>query len=255
MTERVFTALDRNGNLTEFELKVPGLSEDNEGDRHYRVAYSAALKDGVFPREKLREIMRKYDMWTLEDEAAMKKVVGQIAISQIELKEAETAGDITKCKKIAKGMSDDRRRMWELFLIQQSVYMNSAEGVAELIKVDSIMGACVRVKSTGLRYWKDYSEYVRERDLNSVSTVYAKTTTVQIALLDEMRKSLFEDYAENKYLRSAEDRVIDREIEEQVTKTLHERATKALAKNTPVKTRKKKKVHGGELASQTDTTK
>lgn len=248
---RVFHALDRNGALVEFELKVPGLLEDNEGDRHYRVAYSRALKEGIFPREKLREIMREHEMWTPEDEQAMKKSVGQIAILQIDLRNSETEGKTDKCKQIAKDMGAARQRMWELFLVQQSVYMNSAEGVAELIKVDALMASCVIVKATNTRYWKDYAEYVRERDLNTKSTVYIKAAEVQMAILDEVRKGLFEDYAEAKYLRSVQERIIDREVEEQVVKTLHERATKALAKeDAPQKPKKRKKVNGGEVANK-----
>lgn len=248
---RVFQAADRNGALIEFELKVPGLLEENEGDRHYRIAYSRALKEGIFPREKLREIMRVHEMWTPEDETAMKKAVGQIAILQIDLKNSETEGKTDKCKQIAKEMGAARQRMWELFLVQQSVYMNSAEGVAELIKVDAIMSACVVVKATSTRYWKDYSEYVRERDLNAKSGVYLKAAEVQMSILDEVRKGLFEDYAEAKYLRSVQDRVIDREVEEQVVKTLHERASKALEKEQPPrKTKKRKKINGGEVVDK-----
>jgi len=248
MVNRVFKAMDRSGALVEFELKVPGLAEDNEGDRHYRVAYSKALKEGVFPREKLREIMREHEMWTLDDDNAMKKAVGQIAVSQMELKNAETEGNDEKCAKVAKQMAEARRRMWELFLVQQSVYMNSAEGVAELIKVDAIMAASVMVKGTNSRYWKDYSEYVKERDLNVKSTVYSEAAKVQMALLDEVRKGIFAEYAEAKYLRSAQDRIIDREIEEQVAKTLSEKVEKALSKANPPKQKRRK---NGEVASKT----
>jgi hypothetical protein len=247
MVNRIFKATDRNGALTEFELKVPGLAEDNEGDRHYRIAYSKALKEGVFPREKLREIMREHEMWTPEDDSAMKKAVGQIAVAQMALHNAETEGNDKECRRIAKDMSDARRRMWELFLVQQSVYMNSAEGVAELIKVDAIMAASVMVKGTNSRYWKDYSEYVKERDLNSKSTVYSEAAKVQMALLDEVRKGIFAEYAEAKYLRSAQDRIIDREIEEQVAKTLSEKVDKAIKKD-----KQKQKVRkNGEVASKT----
>jgi hypothetical protein len=248
MVNRAFQAIDRNGALVEFELKVPGLAEDNEGDRQYRVAYSRALREGIFPREKLREIMREHEMWTSEDDTAMKRVVGQIAVFQIELKNAETEGDDKKCQIVAQEMAEARRRMWEMFLVQQSVYMNSAEGVAELIKVDAIMASCVMIKGTNTRYWKDYSEYVKERDLNMKSTVYSKAAEVQMALLDEVRQGIFAEYAEAKYLRTAQERTVDREIEEQVAKTLHERIEKALDKSKPPKKRKKH----GEVASKTD---
>lgn len=228
MIERVFKAVDRYGNIADFELKPAGLSEENEGERHYRIAYSKALVEGVFPREKLREIMREHGMWTDDDDSELKKIVGKIALHQIELKNAEADGDDEACIAAAKEISDARRRMWELFLVQQSVYMNSAEGVAEMIKTEAIMAACTISKSTNKRYWADYKEYVRERDVNEKSNVYSHVVDLQSKILDEARNKLVSDYPEYKHLRSAEDRMLDREVEEQVVKELRLRADKAL---------------------------
>ena len=244
MTERIFKAVDRLGNVVDFELKQPGLSEENEGERQYRVAYSKALVEGVFPREKLREIMRDHGMWTDEDNAELKKSVGRIAILQIDLRNSEADGDTEACTKAARGIAEARHRMWELFLVQQSVYMNSAEGVAEMVKTEAIMSACTILKSTNQRYWKDYTEYVRERDLNIKSTVYARVIDIQTKILDDARINLMQDYPEHKYLKSAEDRMMDREVQEEVARKLRERAEKAIkadaAKKTKTVTRKKR---------------
>jgi hypothetical protein len=228
MIDRIFKAVDRHGNTVEFELKAPGLNEENEGERQYRVAYSKALAEGIFPREKFREIMREHGMWTEDDDKQLKKAVGTIALLQIDLKNAEAEGDKDACLKAAKGISEARRRMWELFLVQQSVYMNSAEGVAEMIKTETIMAACTLVKATGNRYWSDYGEYVRERDLNTTSTVYARVIELQSKILDHAREDLVSDYPEYKYLKSAEDRMLDRELQEEVVKELRLRADKAI---------------------------
>lgn len=227
MTERVFKAIDRNGTESEFELKTPGLSEENEGERQYRIAYSKALVEGVFPKEKIREVMREHGMWTDDDDAQLKKVVQQIALKQMQLHDAETRGDEEACLKLAKAINDCRRRMWELFLIQQTVYMNSAEGVAELVKTEAIMSACTVRKATGERYWKDYKEYVTERDHNTKSTVYENVVRVQTDILNEVRESMNEGFAEHKYLKSVEERVFDREIEDEVTRLLQDRLAKA----------------------------
>lgn len=231
MLERTFRAKNRLGEDCEFELKPPGLLEENEGERQYRIAYSKGLADGIFPREKLRELMREHEMWTDLDDRELKKAVGKIAVLQIELKRLETEGDEKKCLDVARKIAECRRRMWELFLVQQSVYMNSAEGVAETIKTESIMAACTILKSTGKRYWESYSEYVRERDLNTKSNVYAKVVELQSKILDQARVGLIEDYPEHKYFKSLEDRMIDREIEENVIKEIRSRSDKAIAKN------------------------
>ena len=93
MIERIFKANDRNGSSCEFELKPPGVGEENEGERQYRIAYSKALVEGIFPREKLRELMREHGMWTDEDDRELKKAVGKIAVFQVELRNAETNRD------------------------------------------------------------------------------------------------------------------------------------------------------------------
>ncbi len=243
MVERIFRATDRNGNACEFELMLSTVGTENEGERQYRIAYSKSLVEGVFPREKLREVMKDHGMWTEEDDAAMKKAVGKIALLQIGLKNAEAEGDKDLCTEIAAKIAVQRRRMLELFLIQQTVYMNSAEGVAEMVKTEAIMAACTLVKSTGKRYWVDYAEYVRERDLNTTSSVYATVIHLQASLLDETRLDLISDYPEAVYLKTTEERMIDREIEEEVLKTIHKRAEKAIeedAKKTPAKKKRKK---------------
>jgi len=245
MIERTFKATDRNGAVIDFELKPPSVAEENEGERQYRIAYSKALVEGVFPREKLREIMRDHGMWTEDDDKELKKAVGKIAVFQVELRRAESEGNDKECLAAAKGISEARRRMWELFLVQQSVYMNSAEGVAEMIKTESVMAACTRLKSTGERYWKDYPEYVRERDFNTKSSVYSKIVELQTQILDEARQGLMADYPEHRYLKSVEERVLDREIAEEVTRQVQNRAQKALEINEDKTKPKKKPVKRG----------
>ena len=250
MVDRVFRAKNRIGDDCEFELKSPGLAEENEGERQYRVAYSKSLAEGVYPREKLREVMREHNMWTAADDKELKKAVGKIAVYQLELRRSEAEGNQDECMKAARGIAESRKRMWELFLIQQSVYMNSAEGVSEMIKTEVIMAACTIVKSTGKRYWENYAEYVRERDLNMKSTVYSKVVELQSHILDEARLGLMQDYPEQKYLKSLEDRMIDREIEESVVKEIRTRAEKAINKTDKVK--KKGSKRGRNLEGATD---
>lgn len=230
MVNRIFKANNRHGELVEFELKAPGLTEENEGERNYRIAYSKSLTEGIFPRQKLREVMSEHGMWTDEDERQMKKVVGKIAVLQIELARLEKEGKKDQCVSVAKEIAENRRRMWELFMVQQSVYMNSAEGIAELVKTESIMAACVIVKSTGKRYWQNYAEYVIERDSNVDSTVYSKALEIQTSLFDETRQKITEDYPEVKYGSAIKDPIVDPELEKEVLEEIRKRAEIALAK-------------------------
>jgi len=254
MVEREFKAIDRHGNPVDFELKRPEVNEEHEGERQYRIAYSKALVEGVFPREKLREIMREHGMWTEDDDSELKKTVGKIALSQIDLKNAEAAGDDKGCMKAATTISEARLRMWELFLVQQSVYMNSAEGVAEMVKTEAIMASCTLLKVTGQRYWENYSDYVRERDLNTKSTVYAHVIEKQAKILDDARKGLMSDYPEYQYLKTTEDRMLDRELQEEVAKELYGRAEAAIEADKAKKpVRKKRKKVGKKRGNRVET--
>jgi hypothetical protein len=228
MTNRTFKAVDRHGAEMEFELQIPNLSHEHEGERQYRIAYSKALAAGIFPRNKLKEVMREHGMWTEEDESAMRSVVTDLAVLQVELEDAQMKGRDEECLRIAKEMSGKRNRMWELFMIQQSVYMNSAEGVAEMVKTESIMAACTVLKANQSRYWKNYSEFVTERDEHPNATVFAEAMSVQNELLLEVRDQLEDEQPENRYLKDVQSRILDRDIEEEVQAELSRRAKKAL---------------------------
>lgn len=226
--DRTFKAMDRYGAQLDFELRVPTLAIDNEGERQYRVAYTKALSDGVYPRNKLREVMRVHGMWTEQDDHSMREEIANLAILQIELEQAQLKGESEKCIEIARKMRKHRFRMWELFMIQQSVYMNSAEGIAELVKAETIMAACTVLKSTGQRYWVNYTEFVKERDESALSTVYVKAVETQNAILIEVRDTIEDGHAENKYLKDAKQAMLDRDIEESVALELEIRKKKAL---------------------------
>lgn len=228
MVDRIFKAIDRFGATMEFELVTPTLAIDNESERQYRIAYSKALAEGVYPRNKLREVMRSHNMWTDEDDQALREEVANLAILQVDLEQSQLKGENEKCIETAQKMQKHRSRMWELFMIQQSVYMNSAEGFAELIKAEAVMAACVSIKATGQRYWTSYADFVKERDENSSATVYIKAVEVQNALLLEMRDSIESTQAENKYLKDAKQRAFERDVEERVGVELEARKKKAL---------------------------
>lgn len=228
MTERSFKAIDRHGAEIEFQLVEPNLAIENEAERQYRISYSRALAEGVFPKEKLREIMKQYGMWTDGDDREMKIVTSKMAIVQMELESAQRAKRMDGCKKLAKELVELRQRMYQLFMIQQSVFMNSAEGIAEVSKAECIMAACTVIKATNQRYWKDYKEYAKERDEDIRSTVYTSVVEVQTQLLDKTRESIESEYPEHQYLKDIKDMMIDREIEQEIKLELERRKTKAL---------------------------
>jgi wyosine [tRNA(Phe)-imidazoG37] synthetase (radical SAM superfamily) len=230
MVERVFRAVDRTGVERQFELVPPNLAAENEGERRFKIAYAQALRDGIFPKEKLREIMVEHEMWTEQDEKHLKEYIAKLAVLQIELEANQRSGDEDRCLTVAKEMTELRGRMWELFMVQQTVYLNSAEGVAETIKLEAVMAACTVLKDTGERYWKDYTEFVQERDFNDKSQVHTAVVLVQSKLLDDLRKGMLDEYPEKQFLKDINERMLDRDIESEVLDQVKQRATDALNK-------------------------
>jgi hypothetical protein len=219
--DRTFKAKDRFGADMEFELLKPSLAVETEGERQFKIAYSRALAEGIFPREKLRQVMAQHGMWTEDDNKTYNTILGRITLLQIQLDKAERSGDQEKCKEIAQEVAEEREKMWKLFLIQQSVFTNSAEGLAELIKTEAIMAACTVIKSTQKRYWKNYSEFVQERDENKTSSVYQNLVTLQNKVLDGLRQQIEDKYPESKYLDSDKnimDRMIKEEVQAEISK-------------------------------------
>jgi hypothetical protein len=201
MVSRVFKAIDRYGAELEFELKEPDNDAVRHSDMQYRIAYSAALKEGILPREKMREIFKENGIWDDDDETAMMDILKELASLTLKLDDTAKRGDKDECIKIAGEMGKTRVRMFQMFMVQQSCFMNSCEGFAELVRLESLMASSVVIKANGVRYWKTYKDYVIERDHNDKATVAAETGKVNSLVLDEKKDELINEYPEQKWLR------------------------------------------------------
>jgi hypothetical protein len=76
------------------------------------------------------------------------------------------------------------------------------------------MAACTRIRGTNQRYWKDYSEYVQERDGESKSTVVENLHKAYDVIMAEKSKKLVEDCPESRYLKTVSERLLDRAVEQ-----------------------------------------
>jgi len=199
--DRSFKAVDRNGNNCDFELIVPGLAQERESEMERLKAYTEALKGGVLPREKMREILQDNDVWNDKSEQSFTESIKKVAKLELKLKDAITKGEGTECTNIAGELSRERLGMFRLFLIQQTVLTNSCEGYAELVKLEAMMAACTYKKQSKQRYWENYREYVLERDENPHSTVPILVQELQAAIHEEDHQKLIADYPEQKWLK------------------------------------------------------
>lgn len=202
---RDFKAVDRYGATTEFTLREPTFLEENESEMQYRVAYTAALKNGVLPRDSMRKMMEEHEFWDEGDDENLKKIIREIAAKELELHSLETEGKTTECADVAKKIGELRMDMWKLFIVQQNPMSNSCEGYAEAVKQESLMAACTVVKSTSHRYWKNYKEYVAERDSNEKATVALKSREIQMLLLTEASMENIRALPEQKWVKSLAD--------------------------------------------------
>jgi len=208
--DKTFKAIDRYGAETEFELIEPSLAVEREAEMQFRIAFSHALRAGMLPREAMREVMRQNNVWAEEDDVRMRQAMIELASCQAALEEAERSSDTEACLKAAAELTKKRNRMWELFIVQQSSFTNSAEGYAEVVKSESIMAATTVVKATGQRYWKDYKEYVEEREAeNDRSTVVVNLMEKHNQLVTDARDNILEDFPERRWLKDAKDRILE----------------------------------------------
>lgn len=237
MIERTFKAVDRYGAELEFELREPDKTAITMSDMQYRIAYSIALKEGILPREKMREMFKETGIWDEEDEKNINSVVRDLALSEFKLENASKKGDKDECIKLAGEMAKHRIRMFQLFLVQHSCFMNSCEGYAEVVRLEALMAGSVFVKATGHRYWPTYKDYVIERDQNDKSTVVSKAADVNNSLLEAKKDELVAQYPEQQWLKQ-----IQAEILETATKQAREM----------IKDKVEEARNGGEVADKTN---
>ena len=206
---RTFKAIDRHGAEMEFELIEATDTLIREGDMIYRKAYSEAIKEGILPREKMREIFDKNGIWTKDDDDEFRHLVADLTTLSLSLEDASKRSDNSECIKISGEMGILRVKMLRLFSVQQASYMQSCEGYAELTKLESLMASCVVIKTTKQRYWKNYKDYVIERDHNTTSNVPEKAMEFNNSLLEKMRDDTINEYPEQKWLQAQQAEIIE----------------------------------------------
>lgn len=201
--ETNFKATDRYGNEVEFELCSPDNKAEIDAEFQYRIGYSIALKAGILPREGMREIMKKTETWTDENEKEYKDLIKDIAVAENKLDEYVKKSNFKSGGKLAKDLAKLRTRLWEIFAIQNSAFVQSCEGYAETIRREALYAACVKVKATNQRYWPTYKDYVIERDENDKATVVLKFQEIMINQIETLHKQYISSLPEQEFLMKA----------------------------------------------------
>jgi hypothetical protein len=222
--DKSFKAVDRYGAEMEFEIIEPTDILTREADMIYRKAYSEAMKEGILTREKMREIFNKHGVWTKEDDDGFRAMVGKLTDLNFKLEDVSKKGETSECIKIAGEMGQIRLDMLKSFNIQQSAYLQSCEGYAELMRLESLMASCVVIKSNKQRYWKNYKDYVIERDQNDKSNVAVKALACRNMMYEQDRDDIINAYPEQRWLKEKHSEIVEK-AKEEAQKVLLERLT------------------------------
>lgn len=193
-----FKAIDRHGAELEFEMREVGIREINEADIHYRVAYSKALSAGIFPRDKMIQLMKDQEIWTEKDDEKLRGVTAEIVALETQFNEAEKNNNRDECINICEKLTKKRSEMWKIMSQQASPLTHSCEGYAEVVRAESLLAA--RVYINGKRYWQSYKDYIQERDENYKSNVPAKMLDLHSNTLKQERDKIIGQSLENKFL-------------------------------------------------------
>jgi hypothetical protein len=200
MVDTTFKAKDRYNSETEFEILPETPAVEAEGEIQFRVAFSKAIQMGILTRDKMREVLKENGIIDEEDDSKFQEAIRDVGRLEAELAKAQLASEEDECSRIATNLFAARNRMLELFLIVNNAFTNSAEGYSEVIKQEVVMAASTVVKATGQRYWKDYREYVLERDGDTESEVVPKLHAVFSDVMADKSKEMMEGCPETKYL-------------------------------------------------------
>ncbi len=191
---KTFKAKDRYGAETEFCIADTGILESNEADLNYKIAFSKALTAGILTRDRMIEEMRINNIWNDELQTELENLSKEIALLEFKFNREKTA-------ELADKLVKSRERLWTLIGIQQGPLINSCEGMAELIRQDALMAARVRIKANNQRYWKNYSEFIKERDSEVESDVINKLMMLQTEEMNEKRNKILLDCVERKWMQ------------------------------------------------------
>ncbi len=211
-----FKSIDRYGAEIEFEVVDPTHKEENKADIHYRVAFSQAIKHGIMTREKMRKLLEDNSEWSKDDQANLRDKIQVVVRLEANLDKASKTGD--NCTKIAGKLFEARADMMTLYMIQQTPLANSAEAYAELIKQESLMASCTLIKASKEKYWKEYRDYVLERDGNSQSTVVTNLLESRSKVMEAESHDMIQGYPEFQWLKDVEEKLAEEEIAEMLNK-------------------------------------
>ena len=166
---RIFTGIEYATIQGEFLVfKHPTNEMKQRVNLKYKQTYDRALKCGMLSREDLQKLIRERNLFTDEDENAVKKLQEQLDAQGILL--SKTTRIKANQDRILGVMERLKTEILKIESKRQSVMYLSAENKADEERTFYICSKCV-YKEDGSLYWSSYDDALNETDLGFKDSV------------------------------------------------------------------------------------
>lgn len=183
-----------NGNEKKFSVITPSSESQKEASKIYNTAFSDAIKAKALVRAKLDDVLVEQGLW--DDKKQQKFNDLQNAILEGERVLAKGGIPLSKAKKIALKMKNDRSDLRDLIAVKTNLDTHTAEGQADNARFNYLVSSCLVYSDTKEPYFKGYQDYLN-RATEPVSILAAQHLASMLYGLDSDYE---EKLPENKFL-------------------------------------------------------
>lgn len=182
------------GKEEEFEVITPGVRENREAQKEYNAAFNDAVKSKAIPRAVLDEYLEREGLWNEDKKKKIQEIQKCILADELKL----SKGGISKseAKKIALNMRKNRKELQSLYSVRSQLDSNTAEGIAENARFNSLLALCLVYKSNRKRVFNSTDDFLD----NLHEEVTNKATQEMVKNITEINLDYEKDLPENKFL-------------------------------------------------------
>jgi len=158
-------------NGDEIFIRLPGMADHEEAEWEYARIFNKAIKNGIVPREVMRQQLRDQGIWTEDDDAHSEKLEEDIAYAMAKLQEAADSDDEDGMEKARREVTRLRNEFMAHNSRLNSFMNNCAEEKASEARLLYLTYACSETRD-GKRYWKSYEAFKSDKNPAVVNTAF-----------------------------------------------------------------------------------
>jgi len=183
----------------EFDGKKYAVNKPNykvmaESNKVYNKEFSVAIKSGAMVREALDEVLRGQGLW--DDNKEQEYQTTRKEIMELELKIKKGGIKVSQGEKIARDIKSKRSDLVDLLTSRSSLNSHTAEGLADNMRFNYLVSACLVYNDTGKCYFSSLEDYQERAD----DPISEKAATELYYLLYDQNDSFEKELTENKFL-------------------------------------------------------